>query len=228
MLPELLPLLDWKKDFNFLWYVAPRVDLDFGVPSNLSIRNVSVSKILNVTAMAYVSQLAEKVDIPADEVETETKVVANLEYKVPKKIKMNDIVVHYLEDSLNSVYQFHKTWMMTIRSGGLSMNPISELCAQATYVTTEKNLTAAEYIGVYGSLEKLNTPLTSKAIEYIMKPTSVTVYPKIFPIRIQRPSADKSSDGAPSRVTVTYARLPNLNRAHKPLLIMGKDSQWEY
>jgi hypothetical protein len=213
MIPETLPLTSLKKNYEFLWTLC----IDFSKPSQILFSNATG---LNMAACIYVSQLAEKVQIPDDEVEYDTVNIANLEYKVPKRIKMNDLVVTYLDDSINSVYQFHKTWMMKLRqSNGLSLESMYSYPLKGLYVTLDKTLTAAEYltlfkgIGGLTSSSSILSAISTKLLDAYAKPTSITQYPKLFPVKISRDEADNSGDGL-SKVMVTYARLPNFKGKH--------------
>lgn len=215
MIPETLPLTSLKKNYEFLWTLC----IDFSKPSQILFSNATG---LNMAACIYVSQLAEKVQIPDDEVEYDTVNIANLEYKVPKRIKMNDVTVTYLDDSINSVYQFHKTWMMKLRqSDGLSLESMYSYPLKGLYVTLDKTLTSVEYLTLFkgiGGLTSSNSILNAistklKLLDAYAKPTSITQYPKLFPVKISRDEADNSGDGL-SKVTVTYSRLPNFKKRH--------------
>ena len=75
------------------------------------------SVVANPLFSGYVSQLAESVTLPDDEFETETIPQGPVEYEMPKKVKLANINVTYLEDSLETVYNFHKAWFQAIRCG---------------------------------------------------------------------------------------------------------------
>lgn len=215
MIPETLPSTSLKKNYEFLWTLC----IDFSKPSQIIFSNATG---LNMAACIYVSQLAEKIQIPEDEVEYDTVNIANLEYKVPKRIKMNDITVTYLDDSVNSVYQFHKTWMMKLRqTDGLSLESMYSYSLKGLYVTLDKTLTASKYLALFKGIGELtssdsilNSISTKLLLNSYAKPTSITQYPKLFPVKISRDEADNSGDGL-SKVTVTYVRLPNFKKRHK-------------
>ncbi len=217
--PELLPGTTFKKNYNFLWYVTAGSD-------NSSVLGKLMSTLLSVAATAYVSQLAEKISLPDDEVEYDTVKIANLEFKVGKGIKMNDFTVTYLDDSLNSVYQFHNSWQKLVRNDGLSMTPLKSICGTGTYITTENAMTVTEYQTVFSQLYNSNNG-TGNSVDYSLietaleaigtKPTSITTFPNIYPTKISR--GEMSKDGQDlARVTVTYTRVPELKRSHVPLM----------
>ena len=220
--PQTLSGTTFKKNYNFLWLVSKDM-----LDSKLSLDVLSIIKtIFDVATMVYVSQMAEKVGIPDDEIEYETVKMANLEYRVPRGIKMNDFQVTYLDDSINSVYMYHKKWQMQVRNDALSMYPLVSLCASGWYVTTEKDIQPETYETIY----KNYYSRSGKGLNEIRKllhaasivPTSITQFPNIYPIKISRTEADKAGDGL-AKVTVTYARLPNFKRNRNPLLVRPKN-----
>lgn len=111
----------------------------------------------------YVSQLAKSVDLPNDEVEYEYVQVGNVDYPVPVKYKMNPITVTYYDDNLDTVYNYHKTWLNLARTGnkggsnmmtsgsnrsgmaGMTMNPVQPFCLSGKYITYENSLSMTEY-----------------------------------------------------------------------------------
>lgn len=198
MKPYVLPITDFKKDYEFLWIITS----DSGI----------LSFLLDTAAFLYVSQLTEKIDLPDDEIETEDITIGNLVYPVPKKVTMNPITVTYLDDGLNTVYQFHKRWMNRIRNNGMCLNPMASYCSSGTYITLDKTLTSAEYIALFSKLKE--SAVTETLLEAYAKPTSMTIFPNLFPVKISRGTVNKSGTEL-ARVTVTYKRLPNFTPRHK-------------
>ena len=146
MRPETLPLVsDFKKEYKFLWLITSNSNTvsanmySFNGENIVSTFDTTIQRYmnsLNIDGMelyqavvanplfaGYVSQLAEKVTLPDDEFETETIPQGPVDYEMPKKVKLEDIHVTYLEDSLETVYNFHKAWFQAIRCGkGIGIN----------------------------------------------------------------------------------------------------------
>ena len=241
MLPQTLPLTEFKKDYKFLWSIDGNSDNKsvYGTSSDGTLDILSSMKTFtldNHVYCGYISQLAEEVKLPDDEFDIEQMANGPVTYEIPKKVKLANIQVTYLEDSINSVYNFHKTWYNMIRGGdGVYFNPPTRLCATARYIEFEDTLTSAEYALYYGAWKDyLNNAATSglsvKATQALTsfistikpeipngaKPTGITTYPRIYPTRISRSSANKSG-GNLHKVTVTYSRIPNFKRRHTNL-----------
>ena len=265
MLPQTLPLTDFKKDYKFLWSIDGNsdnqitasgytVDTMKPVYDNRGIKlnsyqtvknDASTSAELNLMKQftldnpvycGYISQLAEEVRLPDDEFEIEQMPNGPVTYEIPKKVKLSNIVVTYLEDSLDSVYNFHKTWFNMIRGGtGLYFNPPTKLCAVARFIEFEDTLTANEYIAFKGVVNDwvkqgltsgLSANLTASLTSFMSsmkpevpvgaKPTGITMYPRIYPTRISRTAANKSGTGL-HKVTVTYSRIPTFKKNHTKL-----------
>ena len=237
MLPQTLPLIsDFKKEYKFLWCIIGEY------PKNNmsgSLNSLAYNYILhNVPYCLYVSQLAERVDIPDDEFDVENIDVGPTTYQMPKKVKLNNITVTYLEDTLNSVYNFHKAWFNLIRGGNsFYMNSPCSIYASVRYVEFDDTLTAAEYmtmaklsssLGVMGEKGGDLRTLISKiepTIPVHAKPTGMTTYPRVYPVKIQRSAANHSGNGL-AKVTVTYARIPEIKRKHAYLEYMTAEDQW--
>ena len=182
-------------------------------------------RIFDSQFVNYVCQLCEKVDIPDDEFETEDIEYGPTTIKMPKRVILHDITVTYLEDSLNSVYNFHKSWFNAIRCKGGINSPYT-FTAMATYMTYDRTLSQWLQGGfrnriekdVNGFLSALSTSnMGASAVtaafgienDLLQKITGSHRYPFIYPIKIDPSDADKSGTEI-SRTTVTYTRLPNI------------------
>ena len=152
---------------------------------------------------------------------------------------MNDIVVTYLEDTNDAVYNFHKSWMSFIRIGdSFCIEPLYPYSIQARYITYENTLNAEEYMTVYQaqsaiemftSRNQLTEKLTTLT-DVFQKPRSIYNYPHIVPVRIAREEGDKAGNSV-AKVTVTYKRIPEIiksenyiNTANPPLNFFVSDS----
>ena len=240
VLPQTLPLIsDFKKEYKFLWCIIGEWPNYFNNMSR-NLNSLAYDYILhNVPYCLYVSQLAERVDIPDDEFDVENVDVGPVTYQMPKRIKMNNITVTYLEDTLNSVYNFHKAWFNLIRGGNsFYMNSPCSIYASARYIEFDDTLTASEYMAMAQISNGLSNALGEKAgdlktliaklepaIPIHAKPTGITTYPRVYPVKIQRSAANHSGNGL-AKVTVTYARLPDIKRKHAYLEYMTAEDQW--
>lgn len=235
MRPETLPLIsDFKKEYNFLWLIT--VDpvysniqkmTEYDPESATLFNNVVLNKVFS----NYVSQLAEKVTLPDDEFETEDIPQGPVIYKMPKRVQMQDIVVTYLEDSLDTVYHFHKAWFSAIRCGkSTGINSPCNFTATAKYIPFSSTLTATEYALYENRFSEVLTSAVSSSslmpsLPLGLKPSSCTVYPKIYPYKISRTEANHSGDSL-GRVTVTYARIPVFKKKHAPLQKLSSAGWW--
>ena len=150
------------------------------------------------------------INIPDDEIITEDYQVGITTFKVPKAIRMGDIIVTYVDDKFDDVWKFHKMWQNCIRNmTSMSFNDIPSFSACARFVTTDKSLNAEEF-AEYAALDDSQK---SKYLENIEKnPITSTNYPRIFPIKVNRTNFDKSGANI-SEVTVTYNRSPMLTKS---------------
>ena len=247
MFPQTLPLTEFKKDYKFIWYLQG-IDYEAHDTSGTGRllfykENPAASGYLNTVAnlpyALYVSQLTEQVQIPDDEFEIETLPQGPVEYQMPKKVKLNDIQVTYLEDSANSVYNFHKSWFNAIRGGKkTTINSPSFFAAKGIYIEFEDTLTSAQYAMMYNitnaiaganklsvnTNQKLSAVLSKVKPElpYNAVPTSWSIYPKIYPKKITRTPGNHQGDGL-SKVTVTYARIPQFAVRTSALQIYNVD-----
>lgn len=257
MRPETLPLVsDFKKEYKFLWYISANgvtVDGTVNALVNGQAAQLKASidirkqmKRLNVDGMqlytavvanplfsGYISQLAEQVNIPDDEFDTETIPQGPVDYQMPKRVKLEDIIVTYLEDSLETVYNFHKAWFQAIRcSKGIGINSPSLFSASAKYIPFENTMLASEYILIKNRLSQmLNSAVTSNfampTLPIGVKATSMTTYPSIYPKKIHRTAANHSGTDI-AKVEVTYARIANFEKKHSPLQTWnGLTNTWE-
>ena len=213
--PTLLPDTDLKKTYKFIWYIGCDTNVGTGIPLEVL---PQFRTLMNHFSTSYVAQLAEKVSVPEDNLETQDYDMACTSVPVPKKFAMPDINVTYLEDTNDSVYNFHKSWMSFIRKGDtFCMEPLYPYSIQARYITYENTLDATEYMTLFQAQKGLDG-LTSRVrlidqlthIEDIFKkPRSIYNYPHIFPVRISREEGDKTGTSI-ARVTVTYKRIPEI------------------
>lgn len=230
MLPVLAPGTEYKKEYNFVWYLNALTDVTNKVEFAKIHPEIAeaYSVLFQPLYTAYISQLAETVDLPEDALETEDYDVGNVTYSVPKRMKMDDISVTYLDDSINSVYNYHKAWMNLCRAGDtFSMLPLRNLAVQGVFITTDNSFTAEEYMALKAqyiieegankvsratkSATISNTFSESTNLLANVKPTGIYTYPLLFPVRIKRSSANKSGQGL-AKVTVTYKRLPKVKK----------------
>lgn len=110
----------------------------------------------------YVSQMTKSVTLPDDEIEMDEYEIGNIKYPVPKSKKISDIVVTYYDDSCDTVYNFHKSWLelavpksesganlFSMRAFGLPSNSDNKsvsFCHKATYATYENTLDTVDYV----------------------------------------------------------------------------------
>ena len=249
MLPETLPGSDFKKEYKFLWYISSE-GFTLSRTGDDSTLQLFEKTVANPIYSAYVSQLAESVEIPDDEFETETLSQGPVVYKYPKRVTMNDITVTYLEDSFETVYNFHKAWFQAIRCGNTTgIKAPTKLSATARYVPFENTMTAVEYIAFRNNAIELkiaengrgrsansnqnrfldnlkaSAAMAQPLLESYNKPMGGTMYPKVYPYKIKRSAANKAG-GELAKVTVTYCRLPYYEVNHSALQIY-KTNGWE-
>lgn len=254
MRPETLPLVsDFKKEYKFLWYISVDTSgmnnirgvvsqaLNFnGIYNNIDayFNNLEIdgmelfnAVVANPLFSGYISQLAETVNLPDDEFDTETIPQGPVEYQMPKKVKLEDINVTYLEDTLETVYNFHKAWFQAIRCGkGIGINSPSLFSASARYIPFDDTMLAAEYVLFKNQImQKINSITSSNfmnpALPLNAKPSSLTTYPRIWPKKIHRTSANHGGEEI-SKVEVTYSRIPVFEKKHTPLQVWNGNT-WE-
>jgi hypothetical protein len=180
------------------------------------------SVVCNSFFSGYVSQLAERVDLPDDEFEIENIPQGPVDFQMPKRVKIPDITVTYLEDSLETVYNFHKAWFQAIRCGqGVGINSPSLFSATAKYIPFEDTMLATEYIMVRNQAAQtvsgiLSSMYAAPSLPIGAKATSIITYPKIYPKKIKRDPANHEGTNI-AKVDVTYARIPTLEKKHSSL-----------
>lgn len=196
-------------------------------------------RIFDPQFVDYICQLCEKVEVPDDEFETEDIDYGPTTVKMPKRVMLHDITVTYLEDSLNSVYNFHKSWFNAIRCGGGINSPYT-FTAMATYMTYDRTLSQWLQGGFRNRIEKdingflsaLSTSnMGASAVtaafgienDLLQKITSSHKYPLIYPVKIDPGDGDKSGTEI-SRTTVTYTRLPNIKPLSQSTAVSSEDS----
>ena len=248
MRPETLPLVsDFKKEYKFLWLISPsstgalsslvngaggvfaeNIDLKYFIDKyNIDGMELYQSVVANPLFSGYVSQLAQTVNLPDDEFDTETIPQGPVDYEMPKRVKLEDINVTYLEDSLETVYNFHKAWYQAIRCGkGIGINSPSFFAASAKYIPFEDTMLASEYLLFKNQIaQQINSVVSSDfanpGLPMGAKPSSVTTYPKLWPKKIHRSAANHEGDGL-STVEVTYSRIPVFEKKHSPLQYLNK------
>ena len=138
------------------------------------IDNVMETIIQNATICSYISQFADSITLPQDELEVEQYQYGMFTYPVPKNLKMSNIQVTYYDDSNDSIYNFHKTWLQHIipqtDTGEKypSMNPF-DLVLSAELIYYENELDATDYATITASnmVNQLFGTLSSRASSII-------------------------------------------------------------
>ena len=223
--PTLLPGTDLKKDYKFIWYIGHDRISPKGVTIKVAAQFVT---LMNHALTSYVSQLAEKVGLPEDAIDTDDYMIGSVPAAVPKKVQMPDITVTYLDDTNDTVYNFHKSWQSFVRCGDtFSMEPLYPYSIVGRYITYENTLSAEEHATLLQAQNIADANINNQTLYQIthvgdvfIKPRSIYNYPRLFPIRIQRNEGDKSGSGI-SRVTVTYKRLPEINKSDNYINLKG-------
>ena len=243
MRPETLPLVsDFKKEYKFLWYISANNGPELSrtvngitnydsisvtdLMSNMQIEGMELydAVVRNPLFSGYVSQLADTVTLPDDEFETETISQGPVDYEMPKRVKLEQINVTYLEDSLETVYNFHKAWFQAIRCGkGIGINSPSLFSASARYIPFEDIMLASEYLLFKNQIAQqvnniVSSDFANPGLPLGAKPSSIVTYPSIYPVKIHRSPA-KHSGTETATVEVTYSRIPVFQKEHTPLQI---------
>lgn len=218
--PILPPFTDLKKNYKFVWYIGNDNPSEGGLPYEVLPK---FSLLMNHVLTSYVSQMAETVALPDDEIEVKDYQIGCVEMPVATKFKMPPIVVTYLDDTNDSVYNFHKSWQSFIRKGDtFCMEPLYPYCIMGRFMTFENTLTAEEHIAMLAANEKISKAANSSAVarvvenlmtdtDLFVKPRSIYNYPHIFPVSIKRDNANKGGSEL-SKVTVTYRRIPEIKK----------------
>ena len=145
-LPGLLPSLDFRKNYSFHWQLQgienfvvsmSKEVVKSGKP-NLKAVAFQAYCVLN---MLYVSQLAREIRLPDDEVNIEKVKIGLVEFPVVTGVKMDDIEVTYLEDTANTVYDFHKKWQSCVldKDNGFALKAIEPWTMEGWYIPTDKS-----------------------------------------------------------------------------------------
>jgi hypothetical protein len=157
-----------------------------------------------ITSMysSIVTDRAMNVQPPDDEIELENYTMGNVKgYPVPQNKVMGDVVVTYLEDNYNNCYNFHKLWQECLRPGSnLTFMDIPSFSICGVYETSNYKQSTDELSELYQNDKEPNRHSTGK-----------TVYPALFPKKINRSNADANSSQF-SKVTVTYVRTPIITK----------------
>ena len=235
-LPGLLPMLDFRKNYSFHWQlqgienfvVSMSEEVVKSGKPNLKAVAFQAYCVLN---MLYVSQLAREIRLPDDEVNIEKVKIGLVEFPVVTGVKMDDIEVTYLEDTANTVYDFHKKWQSCVldkgdgldKGNGFALKAIEPWTMEGWYIPTDKSkseimamaddATAGIRNGVskamksYGS--HIYNPVTDTGITELSQARGLQIYPKIFPTKISRGTMNKSGKDL-ATVSVTYVRVPKM------------------
>ncbi len=222
-----------KKQWNFIWQLLPPALNKIGEVFDKKITPTvgkAIVKLaeffLMIAPSLYVSQLAKKVDLPDMVAETEKRKISSVEFPFITAFPLETIRVEYLEDTLNTVYLYHKKWQDMARLG-MNFLPILKCCQQGVYVPTAMmptfiggvtgNLSGNSPVGeaIGGAIGSVNSELNSGKIDNLALaseiPVGIETFPQIFPIRISRTSPDKNSSIL-STTTITYLRVPKINK----------------
>lgn len=210
LLPKTLPGTEFKKDYKFIWTLLPSRISTLGRPFKGIISSPNDYFVLNTVNMVYISQLAESVQLPNDEINVDDSyLIGGIKYPIAKFYEMPSITVTYLDDSIDSVYKFHKTWQkLLIHRDGVYFSTLKDYAIKAEYITFDDSLSSAEYVA-YKALHDNNIPMPPG---FGIKPSNLTEYPFLFPRSISRGTASHSSENL-SKVTVTYVRIPDIKRS---------------
>jgi hypothetical protein len=171
--------------------------------------------------LLYISNLAEKVNLPSDEFQMGQVKMSVLQLSFPQSFVINTFSVQYLEDELMSVYRFHSMWQNCIRGlvkndffilnngvlgqevfsegdqgGGLQFEELGKVCCSVLYAPSKKMPTDQFHMNSFPPVE---IPLGGE------------VFPYVFPSSIARGAGDKAGSNL-SKTTVTYTRVPDISR----------------
>jgi len=228
MLPVFIPYTEPKKNYKFIWYIGR----DNPLIPHLGVKGLEIftryTALMNHVFTTYISQLAESVNLPEDEIETEDYELGMLKIPVPVRIGMPDIQVTYLEDTNDTVYNFHKSWISFIRHGDtFCLESFYPYAINGRFITFENTLEAFELVGLAKSIEagrQIDADMNNNTsnvmgqvfqalgvgnLDLLSIPHSIYNYPYLFPYKISRDTADKKGTDI-SHVTVTYKRLPKM------------------
>lgn len=164
--------------------------------------DAALLELANQAFLDYISSRARKFSPPADVLKTEDIDIGVIKYSIPVGFEIPDITVEFVEDGAGTVYNFHKYWQRLAQvKNKMLFNPLKKVCFSGYYAmkTNMGQLTG----GSIESMESLDMD--------VIIPTTLIVYPQIFPYKITRSEMDMGGNGI-SSVNVTYKRLPNIKR----------------
>ena len=224
--PSLLPGTELKKTYNFVWYIGFDKVIASGIPTKVFTK---FRLLMNHPLTTYISQLAEKVSLPDDTIDTDGYNIGPVDVPVPKKIPMPDIRVTYLEDTNDTVYNFHKSWMSFIRHGDtFCMEPLYPYTIVGRYLTYDNTLSAEEHSTILKAQSAIDATITDSNLfkithegDIFMKPKSIYNYPHLVPVGLSRGESDKGGSSN-ARVTVTYKRLPEITKSKNYINLANK------
>lgn len=217
-LPGFFPGTDVKREYDFYWQLQGYSTI--GGLKGVTDPKIVAFKVYCAANMQYVSQLAKKVNLPADELDIENIKMGLLEYPVIKGIKQNDISVEYLEDTNNTVYEFHKNWRDCVLSdflGEFKFKEMEPYCMEGWYIPLAGSRSQLEATGFDiaknpGAITQpgahIYNPISDPGLE-VLGARGVQIFPKIFPVQIQRSAANREGTGV-ATVSVTYRRIPKM------------------
>lgn len=174
---------DIKRDYQFIWQLYD-IRLTQSAWSN-GVRDyfdevMGDNDVYNEDRFDYVSHLAQKVNLPTNNITELTEYnYGEIDTVIPYGRKYADIQVSYLDDSYDTVYNFHYRWLNACQRHKYPL-----------YLFT----TRAQYIS-YGVND--NNKFSTNTVDS---------YPRIYPKSISRTDANKSGSGF-AGVTVTYGQL---------------------
>jgi hypothetical protein len=156
--------------------------------------------LANAAVLAYISNLAKSIVLPNDAMDTKQVTIANVKLPVSVGWVADELSVTYLEDELNTVYNFHRIWQNSLKKtdsaedtslvDSLSFNPIKKKCLQLTYFSLTK---------------PTRLPYLASDVD-VRLPTGASIWPLVYPLKVDRGTFDASQDGL-AEVKVQYGRF---------------------
>lgn len=162
----------------------------------------AMSQLTNQVLLDYISGRARKFTPPTDTLNVEEiEIMGGLKYPVPKGFEIQDLQVEYYEDGLELIYDFHKYWQRLVQiDKKLCFVPLKNV-SMAAYYARKSNTNPFPVSNDSG-------PVSGKSI---IVPTTLTVYPQIYPVKVNRSAMDKGGNSV-GTVSVTYRRIPVIDR----------------
>lgn len=245
---------DFKREYQFHWKLSIDESTMYEKTHEASQKLIKLFNSEGGELVSHVCSLASQVAIPDDEITSEPVKIGEFDYPVPTGVKHGDITVTYLEDSNETVYRFHKYWQSLLRiskdyedrSRGdvFLLNPLTVLCATATYTSVPQFMNESEAKQYLEKTKRksLNTGDREQSIKNLFsynnsdeydfgtfekygKSTS-TIYPRVYPSLIKRSNANKQGSST-STVTVTYSRILRLQHDMGVQYLNNKIWTWE-